>query len=134
MARLRCGLSTRCESALTAQFILVVGLGVTLYLVIPRWPSFEFDTETPIQATGNDAVFKAGIFSFSASLATSISTKDTFLPLAFSTLRATVNDVETGKIVATVRSSGLDPADHSRAATRRASRCPRADSCRSPFR
>ena len=84
-------------------------MGVALYLLIPRWPSFEFDTETPIQSTGADAVFNAGIFSFSASLATSISTKDTFLPLAFSSLRATVNDVETGKIVATVRRSSLRP-------------------------
>lgn len=106
------------------QFILVVGLGVALFILVPRWPSFEFDTDTPLRATGNDAVFNAGVFSFSAALATSISTKDTFLPLAFCTLRVTVNDVETGKIIATVRTCSIAATDDRRAAIRPASRCP----------
>ena len=98
---------------------------MALYILVPRWPSFEYDTDTPLRATGNDAVFKAGVFSFSASLATSISTKDTFLPLAFSTFRVTVNDVETGKIIATVRARSIAAADEAgRLSVRRHAACP----------
>ncbi|OCH87333.1 hypothetical protein OBBRIDRAFT_796310 [Obba rivulosa] len=97
-------------------FILCVVLGITLAFVIPRVPSFELNSETPlVSATGS---FNASIpvefnrfpanFSFPATAALQADTTSSYLPVDIKNIQASVFDLQTSRQVAIGNSGHLN--------------------------
>ncbi|KAI0320954.1 hypothetical protein OF83DRAFT_457197 [Amylostereum chailletii] len=90
-------------------FFLIVVAGIALAFTIPRVPTFNFNSDTPLTAASgsfNDSIptlfsVSPANFSFAAIADLQVHTPDNFLPLTFKGIDATVTDLNTRRQVAT---------------------------------
>lgn len=82
-------------------FALLVALGVTLFFVVPRVPSLQYDALKPMTADGGDATFLhlPGNFSFTGELNLAVDAKENWLPLVFSSFSLVVKEVTTNAAI-----------------------------------
>ncbi|WVR07461.1 hypothetical protein IAU60_004502 [Kwoniella sp. DSM 27419] len=84
-------------------FFFLAALGVTLYFVIPRAPSFMFYADSPFVVDNSTVSFNRvpTNFSFSANLNLFGDASASYLPVHFTSLQATLYDETTNKAIAT---------------------------------
>ncbi|OCF40816.1 hypothetical protein I317_05351 [Kwoniella heveanensis CBS 569] len=84
-------------------FAFLAALGVTLYFVIPRAPSFEFYNDSPFVVNEDTVNFNRvpTNFSFAGNLNLFGDASSSYLPVHFTSLQATLYDVTTNKKIAT---------------------------------
>ncbi|KAL7414432.1 hypothetical protein BDY24DRAFT_385184 [Mrakia frigida] len=95
-------------------FGLCIAVGLTVYFVIPRIPSYEFDTTQPIQAiegatnTSDTILFSRtpANFSFPALVSLAADSESTYIPVHLTSISAIVSDLGTGRQVANGTWSG----------------------------
>ncbi|WWC90773.1 uncharacterized protein L201_005710 [Kwoniella dendrophila CBS 6074] len=84
-------------------FFFLAALGVTLYFVIPRVPNFEFYAESPFTVDNSTINFNRvpTNFSFTGNLNLYGDGSGSYLPIHFTSLKATLYDETTNKAIAT---------------------------------
>jgi hypothetical protein len=102
------GVSVLCPHLIVLDMWLSSSIGVLLAVMVPRVPSFSFNSSAPLaRATGS---WNASIptyfsrapanFSFPAFASLQVNTGSNFLPLTFNHVFASVTDLQTGRLVA----------------------------------
>lgn len=78
-------------------------LAVTLYFVIPRAPSFQFYTDQPFVVNNSTISFSRTPtnFSYTGELQLLADASNSYVPVHFSNIQATVYDLDTDKTIAT---------------------------------
>ncbi|WWD18980.1 hypothetical protein CI109_103437 [Kwoniella shandongensis] len=86
-----------------AIFAFVVALGIALFFLIPRVPSFEFYGEQPFSVDNSTISFNRTPtnFSFSGNLNLYADASSSYLPVHFTSLQAKLYDLTTDKLIAT---------------------------------